>query len=87
WTDQGPRFVSVTPDAISTYNFDSFFRGAASVPSVPSIREDILSDHDALTALLRKAKDPSGQFSYTPLEDRQPNGVDSLIEGYFQPNE
>ncbi|NIJ22883.1 TonB-dependent receptor [Sphingomonas japonica] len=87
WVDQGPRFVSVTPDAINQYNYENFFRGEANVPSVPSIRADILSDHDALTELLRRAKDPSGQFSYTPLEDRTPNGVDELIEGYFQPNE
>ncbi len=88
WVDQGPRFVSVTQDAITTKNFEGFFRGDASVPSVPAIREDILSNHDALTELLRRAKDPSGQFSYTPLEDRTPaTGLDALIEGYFQPNE
>jgi TonB-dependent receptor len=33
--------------------------------------------------LLGRAKDPSGQFSYTPIEDRG----DDLILGYFRPGE
>lgn len=87
WVDQGPRFLTATPGVTTPYIFDNFFRGDASVPTAPFLNENILSDHDQLTNLLRNAKDPSGQFSYVPLEDRTPNGVDALIKGYFQPNE
>ncbi|VVT22009.1 conserved exported hypothetical protein [Sphingomonas sp. EC-HK361] len=86
WTDQGPRFVNeVTPNDVGLYSYGNFFRGGTTAPPAsPFINESILRNHDALMDLLvNRAKDPSGQFSYTPIEDR---GTD-LIDGYFRPGE
>ena len=88
--DQGPSFLSGTPGAIQEYTFPNFFRGdAVQPPTSPYISDAILSDHDALTALLRRAKDNTnpGQFSYTPLEDGYGCAKADLIRGYFCPGQ
>lgn len=82
WTS-GLATVDKYRDNMSPVNFPDFYRGqAVQPPTAWGIRDDILTDHDALTALLRTAKTQGGG-NYTPLEDRGAN----LIDGYFRPNE
>jgi TonB-dependent receptor len=91
WTDQGPSFLSGTPNALQDYNFPDFFRGdAVQPPTSPYIKDSILEDHDALTALLRQAKDNtnSGQFSYIPIEDGGGHCAKAdLVDTYFCPSQ
>ena len=94
WTDEGPSYLSNTPDATGTYTFGNFFRNHNPVPPVTYINDDILTDHAALEDLLRGVRDPNNGFSYTPIEDRGGkivNGMTTpnpdLIDGYFFPNE
>ena len=90
YVDQGPSFLSGTPGAITEYTYPNFFRGQAiQPPTSPYISDAILSDHEALTALLRQAKDTTnpGQFSYTPLEDGYGCAKADLIRGYFCPGQ
>ncbi len=101
WTDHGPSYLSSVPAAqTSEYVFDNFFRGQATAPPVATyITDAVLTNHDALTQLLRNARDTANcaqfQPSYTPLEDRNkpgscgqaPQYSGDLIDGYFLPNE
>lgn len=101
WTDDGPSYLSAVPASQrSEYVFGNFFRGQAVAPPVATyISDAVLSNHDALTQLLRNARDTANcaqfQPSYTPLEDRNkpgscgqaPQYSGSLIDGYFLPNE
>ncbi|WP_267393649.1 MULTISPECIES: TonB-dependent receptor [unclassified Sphingomonas] len=86
WTSGGPTYLSnATLPANSTalYNYTNFFRGGAiTPPSTPYIADNILSNHDALEALLRQATAAAGG-TYVPLEDRGTN----LVDGYFLPSE
>ncbi len=69
--------------SVTGLNFTDFYRGQATMPpSTLGLRDSILTNHDALTALMRQATKASGG-GYTPLEDRGTN----LIDGYFLPNE
>lgn len=71
------------PDSISGVFFNDFFRNqAVQPPNTLGINDNILTDHVALTNLIRSATKASGGF-YTPLEDRGTN----LVDGYFLPNE
>ena len=71
------------PAAGAGVNFENFYRGQAVMPpSTLGIPDELLSDHAALTNLLRTATKASGG-GYTPLEDRGAN----LIDGYFVPAE
>jgi TonB-dependent receptor len=71
------------PAGIGGVNFENFYRGQAVMPpSTLGIPDNLLSDHAALTNLLRTATRASGG-NYTALEDRGTN----LIDGYFQPAE
>ncbi len=82
WTSSTAT-VNKYADSMTPVNFADFYRGdAVQPPVVWGIRDGILTDHDTLTALLRKATLASGG-GYTPLEDRGTN----LIDGYFRPNE
>ncbi len=75
--------VDKYPDSVRNIAFDNFYRGdAIRPPNTYGITDEILADHEKLTALLRTATKASGAF-YTPLEDR---GTD-LIDGYFRPAE
>ena len=94
WTDEGPSFVGATPGAAQPYNFGDFFRGAASPPTGLYLTDAVLTDHDALAALVRSVRDRSNGFNYTPIEDRGGAIVDGqttrnpdLIDGYFFANE
>jgi len=69
--------------AVTGLNFTDFYRGqVVTPPTTYGLRDALLTDHDALTALLREATKASGG-GYVPLEDR---GSD-LVDGYFRPNE
>lgn len=83
WTSGGPAYLSYYPNETQLYNFSNFYRGGAvTPPSTPFISDSILSDHDALMALLRQATATAGG-SYVPIEDR----TGDLIDGYFLPSE
>jgi TonB-dependent receptor len=72
--------------SLTPVNFTDFYRNqAVPLPTAWGIRDDILTDHDALTALLRTATRASGG-GYTPLEDRGTT-AQPLVDGYFRPNE
>lgn len=94
WTDEGPSFLGNNPGATDAISFGNFFRGGASVPTALFLSDDVITDHDALTALLRSVRDPQNGFSYTPIEDRGGTVVNgrttqnpNLIAGYFFNNE
>ncbi len=83
WTSGGPATAAQYPGAVTGLNFTDFYRGQANTPPTTiALRDSLLTDHDALTALLRQATKASGG-GYTPLEDRGTN----LVDGYFLPNE
>ncbi len=64
-------------------NFDNFYRGkAVQPPSTIGITDTILTDHVALTNLLRTATRASGG-NYVALEDR----AGPLVDGFFRPSE
>ncbi|WP_374294519.1 TonB-dependent receptor [Sphingomonas sp.] len=82
WTSSTAT-VNKYVDSMAPVNFADFYRGqAVQPPTVWGIKDSILTDHDALTNLLRTATKASGG-GYTPLEDRGAN----LIDGYFRPAE
>ncbi len=94
WTDEGPVFAGSTPGAAQPTSFNNFFRGATSVPTALFLSDDVITNHDALTALLRSVRDPLNGFSYTPIEDRGGAVVNNrttqngdLLNGYFFSNE
>lgn len=94
WTDQGPVFLGSTPSAAVPTTFDNFFRGGANIPTTLFLSDDVITNHDSLTALLRSVRDPSGSFNYTPIEDRGGAVVGgrttrnpNLLNGYFLSNE
>ncbi len=73
-------------DSMTPVNFADFYRGdAVQPPTAWGIQDGILTDHDALTALLRTATRQGGG-GYTPLEDRG-TAAAPLVDGYFRPNE
>lgn len=73
-------------DSMTPVNFADFYRGdAVQPPTAWGIQDGILTDHDALTALLRTATRQGGG-GYTPLEDRGTPAA-PLVDGYFRPNE
>ncbi|KTT70547.1 TonB-dependent receptor, partial [Sphingomonas endophytica] len=83
WTSGGPATVDKYPGAVNAINFPDFFRGQAVMPPTTwGLRDALLTNHDAVTEVMRQATKASGG-GYTPLEDR---GTD-LIDGYFRPNE
>lgn len=84
WTGGGPTYFSrLQPGDQQLFNYTNFFRGDVNQPpSAPYIPDNILSDHAALTALLRRATTLGGG-NYVPLEDRGTG----LINGYFRPGE
>jgi TonB-dependent receptor len=76
--------VDKYPASVGGINFDDFYRGdAVKPPSTLGITDAILTDHNALTALLRTATAANNPGGYTPLEDRGTG----LVDGYFRPNE
>lgn len=86
WTSGGLASVDKYRDSMSPVNFADFYRGqAVQPPTAWGIRDNILTDHDALTALLRTATKQGGG-GYTPLEDRG-TAAAPLVDGYFRPNE
>ncbi|WP_294319996.1 TonB-dependent receptor [uncultured Sphingomonas sp.] len=86
WTSGGLASVDKYRDSMSPVNFADFYRGeAVQPPTAWGIRDNILTDHDALTALLRTATKQGGG-GYTPLEDRGTAAV-PLVDGYFKPSE
>ncbi|MBB5712663.1 TonB-dependent receptor [Sphingomonas xinjiangensis] len=96
WASSGPvSFADIQQGDGTLYSFDNFFRGGAVMPpSTTFLPDNVLSNHDAMTALLRRVT-AQGGGSYTPVEDRdgtraangqtQPNSA--LIDGYFRPGE
>ncbi len=84
WASGGPvTFADAPAGSGQLYNFTNFFRGdAATPPSAFFVPNEIVSNHDAFTDLLRRIT-AQGGGSYRPLEDR---GTD-LIKGVFLPNE
>ena len=84
WTGGGPTYFSrLQPGDQQLFNYTNFFRGDANQPpSAPYIPDSVLSNHELLTALLRRATTLGGG-NYVPLEDRGTG----LIDGYFRPGE
>ncbi|TPG15816.1 TonB-dependent receptor [Sphingomonas koreensis] len=90
YTNEGPSYLSGTPDGVQADTFADFFRGKTNQPPpVLGIANSVLMDHDQLEALLRQAKDNTtpGQFTYTPLEDGFGCAQADLIDGYFCPGQ
>ena len=88
WTGGGPTYFSrLQPGDQTLYNYADFFRNTAvQPPSATYIADNVIRDHDALTALLRRAT-ALGGGNYVPLEDRTPPAGTKLIDGYFLPSE
>ena len=94
WTDEGPVPLGASPSSTEAASFPNFFRGGSSVPPALFLSDAVITNHDALTALLRSVRDPLNGFSYTPIEDRGGAVVNgrttqnpNLINGYFFSNE
>ncbi len=82
WTS-GLATADKYQNELAGVNFPNFFRGqAVTPPSTWGIPDQLLTDHDAVTDLLRRATAASGG-GYTPLEDR----AGATVDGYFLPQE
>lgn len=71
WTGGGPvGFNALSTDQASLFAYKDFYRNqAVQPPATYYIPDNIMRDHDALTALLRTVT-KAGGGNYTPLEDR-----------------
>ncbi len=83
WTGGGPvGFNAVPANQASLFAYNDFYRNqAVQPPNAYYIPDNIMRDHDALTALLRTVTKVGGG-NYVPLEDRA-----GVTDGYFRPNE
>lgn len=83
WTGGGPiGFNGVAASQASLFAYNDFYRNqAVQPPATWYIADNVMRNHDALTALLRTVT-KAGGGNYTPLEDRS-----GLADEYFRPNE
>ena len=88
WTSAGPQSYAQAP--AGTYGlhvFDNFLRGEVAPPPASNfVNPDIISNHEAFTALLRTMT-KAGGGNYVPPEDRKRADGKALVDGYFLPNE
>ena len=88
WSANGPiSYTALQPSEQQLYSFSNFFRGKANTPpSASFVSDEVMRDHDAFTALMRKIT-ALGGGSYTPFEDRKTADGTPLVKGAYLPSD